>query len=68
MVTTDQALDERRAAAAGVKPAFSHRYPMRGAQFLRSNTFYWALMVAGVFADFRQRDFSGSFTGGSAII
>src|ERR1700674_494649 len=30
----------------------SRRDPMRQPQFLGSNTFYWALMVAGVFAVF----------------
>src|ERR1700694_6246619 len=31
---------------------FGWRDPMRQPQFIRSNTFHWALMVAGVFAVF----------------
>src|SRR3979411_244751 len=40
-------------AAVGMNPAYpGGEVPMRQPQFLRSNTFHWALMVAGAFAVF----------------
>src|SRR5258705_1062089 len=40
-------------AAVGVKQGHpGGEIPMRQPQFIRSNTFHWALMVAGVFAVF----------------
>src|ERR1700694_5439415 len=42
-----------KCASAGVKANIpGDDNPMRQPQFMRSNTFHWALMVAGVFAVF----------------
>src|SRR6202790_3486097 len=46
MVTAEMRLGWRQARIPGVDN------PMRQPQFIRSNTFHWALMVAGVFAVF----------------